>query len=41
MHKGTVHIKSELGQGTEFIIKLPSIICDENIKSKIQFMKLI
>ncbi|ABS39568.1 PAS domain S-box protein [Clostridium botulinum] len=34
MHKGTVHIKSELGQGTEFIIKLPSIICDENIKSK-------
>lgn len=34
MHKGTVHIKSELGQGTEFIIKLPVIVCEEQIKSK-------
>ncbi|HIG0357719.1 TPA: ATP-binding protein [Clostridium sporogenes] len=34
MHKGTVTINSELGKGTEFIIKLPSTVCDENIKSK-------
>ncbi|PIH04549.1 PAS domain-containing sensor histidine kinase [Clostridium combesii] len=34
MHKGTVHIKSELGQGTEFIIKLPAVVCEEQIKSK-------
>ncbi|NFM46507.1 PAS domain-containing sensor histidine kinase [Clostridium botulinum] len=34
MHKGTVHIKSKLGQGTEFIIKLPVIVCEEQIKSK-------
>lgn len=34
MHKGEVTINSELGKGTEFIIKLPSIVCDENIKSK-------
>ncbi len=29
MHNGTVHIKSELGQGTEFIIKLPAVVCEE------------
>lgn len=34
MHKGEVTINSELGKGTEFIIKLPSIVCDKNIKSK-------
>ncbi|NFP65574.1 PAS domain-containing sensor histidine kinase [Clostridium botulinum] len=34
MHNGTVHIKSELGQGTEFIIKLPAVVCEEQIKSK-------
>ncbi|CAM3127761.1 PAS domain-containing sensor histidine kinase [Clostridium sporogenes] len=34
MHKGTVTINSELGKGTEFIIKLPATVCDENIKSK-------
>ncbi|MHB9927692.1 PAS domain-containing sensor histidine kinase [Clostridium botulinum] len=34
MHNGTVTIKSELGQGTEFIIKLPVIVCEEQIKSK-------
>lgn len=34
MHKGTVTIKSELGKGTEFIIKLPVIVCEEQIKSK-------
>ncbi|ENJ9654730.1 PAS domain S-box protein [Clostridium botulinum] len=34
MHKGKVTIKSELGKGTEFIIKLPAIVCDNNIKSK-------
>ncbi|NFR56848.1 PAS domain-containing sensor histidine kinase [Clostridium botulinum] len=34
MHNGTVTIKSELGQGTEFIIKLPAVVCEEQIKSK-------
>ncbi|MBN3410339.1 PAS domain-containing sensor histidine kinase [Clostridium botulinum] len=34
MHKGTVHIKSELGQGTEFIIKLPAVVCEKQVKSK-------
>lgn len=34
MHKGKVTINSELGKGTEFIIKLPAIVCDKNIKSK-------
>ncbi|GAE00788.1 sensory box histidine kinase [Clostridium botulinum B str. Osaka05] len=34
MHKGSVTINSELEKGTEFIIKLPSIVCDKNIKSK-------
>ncbi|ENK0838422.1 PAS domain S-box protein [Clostridium botulinum] len=34
MHKGKVTIKSELGKGTEFIIKLPAIVCNKNIKSK-------
>ncbi|MGO5075244.1 ATP-binding protein [Clostridium sporogenes] len=34
MHKGEVTINSELGKGTEFIIKLPAIVCDENIKAK-------
>ncbi|WP_434305786.1 ATP-binding protein [Clostridium botulinum] len=34
MHKGDVTITSELGKGTEFIIKLPAIVCDNNIKSK-------
>ncbi|WP_409069227.1 ATP-binding protein [Clostridium caseinilyticum] len=34
MHKGEVTINSELGKGTEFIIKLPAILCNENIESK-------
>ncbi|CBZ02162.1 two-component sensor histidine kinase [Clostridium botulinum H04402 065] len=34
MHNGTVTINSELGKGTEFIIKLPAIVCEEQIKSK-------
>lgn len=34
MHKGTITINSELGKGTEFIIKLPAILCNENIESK-------
>ncbi|MCW6106541.1 PAS domain-containing sensor histidine kinase [Clostridium sporogenes] len=34
MHKGDVTINSELGKGTEFIIKLPATVCDNNIKSK-------
>ncbi len=34
MHKGDVTINSELGKGTEFIIKLPSILCNENVESK-------
>ncbi|AVQ46699.1 PAS domain-containing sensor histidine kinase [Clostridium botulinum] len=34
MHKGEVTINSELGKGTEFIIKLPAIVCNKNIESK-------
>jgi len=34
MHKGDVIINSELGKGTEFIIKLPAILCNENVESK-------
>ncbi|MHB9942971.1 PAS domain-containing sensor histidine kinase [Clostridium sporogenes] len=34
MHKGEVTIISELGKGTEFIIKLPAIVCNKNIDSK-------
>ncbi|KOM96417.1 histidine kinase [Clostridium botulinum] len=34
MHNGKVTINSELGKGTEFIIKLPAIVCEEQIKSK-------
>ncbi|MDS1003927.1 PAS domain-containing sensor histidine kinase [Clostridium sporogenes] len=34
MHKGEVTINSQLGKGTEFIIKLPAILCNENIESK-------
>ncbi|APF25428.1 histidine kinase-, DNA gyrase B-, and HSP90-like ATPase family protein [Clostridium sporogenes] len=34
MHKGDVTIASELGKGTEFIIKLPATVCNNNIKSK-------
>ncbi|AUM94236.1 TPA: PAS domain S-box protein [Clostridium botulinum] len=34
MHNGDVTINSELGKGTEFIIKFPAIVCDESIKSK-------
>ncbi|AVQ37857.1 PAS domain-containing sensor histidine kinase [Clostridium botulinum] len=34
MHKGEVTITSELGKGTEFIIKLPAIVCNKNIESK-------
>ncbi|MFV3012481.1 ATP-binding protein [Clostridium botulinum] len=34
MHKGTVTIKSELGKGTEFIIKLPAVVCEKQVKSK-------
>ncbi|NFA61918.1 PAS domain-containing sensor histidine kinase [Clostridium sporogenes] len=34
MHKGDVTINSELEKGTEFIIKLPAILCNENIESK-------
>ncbi|MBN3362672.1 PAS domain-containing sensor histidine kinase [Clostridium botulinum] len=34
MHNGTVTIKSELGKGTEFIIKLPAIVCEKQVKSK-------
>lgn len=34
MHKGDVTINSELGKGTEFIIKFPTIVCDKNIESK-------
>ncbi|EJO5346330.1 PAS domain-containing sensor histidine kinase [Clostridium botulinum] len=32
MHKGTVNIKSEIGKGTEFIIKLPALLCKDNGK---------
>ncbi|MBD5645025.1 PAS domain-containing sensor histidine kinase [Clostridium botulinum] len=34
MHNGTVTIKSELGKGTEFIIKLPAVVCEKQVKSK-------
>ncbi|HDK7143712.1 TPA: PAS domain-containing sensor histidine kinase [Clostridium botulinum] len=34
MHSGTVTIKSELGKGTEFIIKLPAVVCEKQVKSK-------
>ncbi|EPY6469294.1 MULTISPECIES: PAS domain-containing sensor histidine kinase [Clostridium] len=34
MHKGEVTISSELGKGTEFIIKLPAMFCNENVESK-------
>ncbi|NFU40035.1 PAS domain-containing sensor histidine kinase [Clostridium sporogenes] len=34
MHKGEVTITSELGKGTEFIIKLPAIVCNKNIESE-------
>lgn len=34
MHKGDVTINSELGKGTEFIIKLPAILCNGNVESK-------
>ncbi|KEJ03546.1 PAS domain-containing sensor histidine kinase [Clostridium botulinum] len=34
MHNGTVTIKSELGKGTEFIIKLPAVVCEKQAKSK-------
>ncbi|APH16658.1 sensory box protein [Clostridium sporogenes] len=34
MHKGDVTIASELGKGTEFIIKLPATVCNKNIESK-------
>ncbi|KEI82948.1 PAS domain-containing sensor histidine kinase [Clostridium botulinum] len=34
MHNGTVNIKSELGKGTEFIIKLPAVVCEKQVKSK-------
>ncbi|NFQ91896.1 PAS domain-containing sensor histidine kinase [Clostridium sporogenes] len=34
MYKGEVTITSELGKGTEFIIKLPAIVCNKNIESK-------
>ncbi|WP_195923279.1 ATP-binding protein [Clostridium tepidum] len=34
MHKGEITINSELGKGTEFIIKLPAILCNENVESK-------
>ncbi|KGO15465.1 histidine kinase [Clostridium botulinum] len=34
MHNGTATIKSELGKGTEFIIKLPAVVCEKQVKSK-------
>ncbi|WP_251861162.1 PAS domain-containing sensor histidine kinase [Clostridium sp. Marseille-Q2269] len=30
MHNGSIDIKSQLKKGTEFIIELPTVVCDEN-----------